>query len=85
MAKLSMFMVKVIFYLGKCQWQLVAVWGDKVLFSAEGREPVESPSLEVFKSCLHMVLDNMLWVALLEQGLDQMDPEVPSNFSYSVF
>ena len=31
-------------------------------------EVVESPSLEIFKSCLDMVLGNWLLVALLEQG-----------------
>lgn len=55
-----------------------------MLFSAEGEEPVESPSLEVFKSCLDMVLGNLLWVAWLEQGLELIDPEVPSNLSYCV-
>ncbi|KAK4831498.1 hypothetical protein QYF61_018082 [Mycteria americana] len=32
------------------------------------REVVESPSLEILKSRLDMVLGNRLWVALLEQG-----------------
>ena len=32
------------------------------------REVVESPSLEIFKSHLDMVLGSWLWVALLEQG-----------------
>ena len=32
------------------------------------REPVESPSLEMFPSPLDMVMDNRLEVALLEQG-----------------
>ena len=31
-----------------------------------------------------LVLGTLLWVSLLEQGLDQMDPEVPSNLSHSV-
>jgi len=31
------------------------------------REVLESPSLKTFKSCLDMVLDNVLWVVLLEQ------------------
>lgn len=35
-------------------------------------EPVESPSLEILKRGLDMVLGNWLWVALLEQGVDQM-------------
>jgi len=32
------------------------------------REVVESPSVEILKSCLETVLGNQLWVALLEQG-----------------
>ena len=32
------------------------------------REVVESPSLEIFRSDLDMVLGNLLQVALLEQG-----------------
>lgn len=39
-------------------------------------EAGESSSLEMSKSHLDVVLGTMLWVALLEQGLDQMDPEV---------
>ena len=31
-----------------------------------------------------MVLGTLLQVALLEQGLDQMDPEVTANFNHSV-
>jgi len=31
-----------------------------------------------------MGLDTLLWVPLLGQGLDQMDPEVPANFNPSV-
>lgn len=33
--------------------------------------------LEIFKSLL-------LWVSLLEQGLDQVNPEIPSNFNHCV-
>jgi len=32
------------------------------------REVVESPSLEIFKSCLDAVLCSLLWVTLLRQG-----------------
>jgi len=32
------------------------------------REVVESPSLEIFRSCLNTVQDHWLWVAVLEQG-----------------
>jgi len=32
------------------------------------RELMESPSLEIFKSCLNLFLGNCLCVALLEQG-----------------
>jgi len=37
------------------------------------RDPVESPSLEIFKSHLDMVLGSLLWVTLLEQGAGQDD------------
>jgi len=30
-----------------------------------------------------MVLGNLFWVSLLEQGLDKVNPEVPSNLSHS--
>jgi len=41
-------------------------------------------SLEIFKSHLDVVLGSLLWVSLLEQGLEQMDSEVPANLSQSV-
>jgi len=34
------------------------------------REVVESPSLEIFKTCLDKVLCSLLWMTLLGQGLD---------------
>jgi len=37
------------------------------------REVVESPSLEIFESCLDMVLGSRLWETLLEQGLGPDD------------
>ena len=45
---------------------------------------MDSVSLQVFKSHLDMVLGNLLWVSLLEQGLDQMDSEAPYNLNHSV-
>jgi len=36
-------------------------------------------SLQIFRRCLDMVLDPLFWVSLLEQGLGQMDPEIPAN------
>lgn len=45
------------------------------------REVVESPCLEIIRSCLDMVLGNPLEVALLEQGIG---PEVPANLNLSV-
>ena len=41
------------------------------------REAVESPSLEIFKTCLDAVLCSLLWVTLLRQGLDQMTHSGP--------
>lgn len=40
--------------------------------------------LEISKSCLNVVLGTLLWVSLLEQGVGQMDPDVPSDLSYPV-
>jgi len=47
------------------------------------RKAVETPSTEVYKSHLDVVLARLLWVSVLEQRLDQMDPEVPSNLGHS--
>ena len=39
-------------------------------------------SLEIFKSLLDIILDNLHRVSLLElRVLDQTDPEVPANYS----
>ena len=47
------------------------------------REVVKSSSLEIFKSHVDMVLDNLLWVALLrEGGWVRRLAEVPANFSH---
>ena len=40
-------------------------------------ENISCPSLNIVHS-------NLLWVSLLEQGLEQMDSEVPANLSQSV-
>jgi len=39
------------------------------------REVVESPSLEIFKTCLDKVLCSLLWVTLLRQGVGLGDPQ----------
>jgi len=44
-------------------------------------EFVESPSLEIFKSCLDVVLGNWLWVVLLVQDLQRSVPTSVSNHS----
>ena len=44
---------------------------------------MESVSLEIY-TILDTALGTLLWVAPLEHGLDQMDPEVPANLSHSV-
>lgn len=41
-------------------------------------------SLEISKSRLDVVLGTLLWVALIELGLEQMLPELPANFNRSV-
>ena len=44
------------------------------------REVVESPSLQIFKTCLDKVLCSLLWVTLLRQeGWTGWPTEVPSN------
>jgi len=40
-------------------------------------------SLEIFRRHLDMSLDNLLWVALLEQDLGQSNPEILVSFSSS--
>jgi len=39
------------------------------------REVVESPSLEIFKTRLDVVLCSLLWVTLLRQGVGPSDPQ----------
>jgi len=39
------------------------------------REVVESPSLEIFKPRLDVVLCSLLWVTLLQQGFGLGDPQ----------
>jgi len=39
------------------------------------REAVESPSLEIFQTCLDKVLCSLLWVTLLRQGVGLGDPQ----------
>ena len=39
------------------------------------REAVESPSLEIFQTCLDEVLYSLLWVTLLGQGVGLGDPQ----------
>lgn len=49
------------------------------------RHVMESPSLEILKSALDMVLRSVLSVALLEQrGCNRWPPEVPFNLNDSV-
>jgi len=37
-------------------------------WNALPREVVESPPVQIFKSCLDMLLHNLVWVTLLVQG-----------------
>jgi len=39
------------------------------------RKVVESPSLEIFKTCLDKVLCSLLWVTLLRQRVGLGDPQ----------
>lgn len=48
------------------------------------RQLVESPSLEIFKSHLDVIMGKLLWVAWIEYELDWMDLEVPSSLSHDV-
>ena len=41
-------------------------------------------SLRISSSCLDVALGTLLWVALLEQGLEQAGHEVPVNLSQPV-
>lgn len=41
-------------------------------------------SLEIFRRCMDMSMDNLLWVALLEQDLGQSNTEILVSFSISV-
>ena len=41
------------------------------------KEVVESPSLEIFHTCLDAVLCSLLWVTLLGQGVGLGDPQRP--------
>lgn len=48
------------------------------------RMVVESLCLEMFRSCLVVILGNLLWVALLE-GIHQWSPEAPFDLCHSLF
>lgn len=49
------------------------------------REIAEHPPLEIFKTQLDMVLNDLLYVALLEHGgWTKQLPEVPSNLNHFV-
>jgi len=51
---------------------------------AQAAQGLWSLLLGDLQSCLGMVLGTLLRESLLEQGLDQTDPEVPANLSHSV-
>ena len=48
------------------------------------REDCEVSFLEIFQSCWSRVLGTLLLLSLLEQGLEQADPEVPSHLNHSL-
>lgn len=48
------------------------------------RVVAEPSSLEIFENHPDVVLGSLLWVALLEQGSDQTDPESPASLSHPV-
>lgn len=56
--------------------------GDRAEAQAAQRG-CEVCSLEISKSCVDVVLGTLLCMALIEQGLGQMDSGVPANLSYS--
>lgn len=41
----------------------------------------EFPTLEIIKSHLNMGLGTLIWLSLLERGLDKLEAGVPSNLS----
>ena len=66
---------------------------EEELLPSEGMEPwprlpreaVESPSLEIFQTCLDKVLCSLLWVTMLwQEGWTRWPTEVPSNPYHSV-
>lgn len=58
--------------------------------SVKDHKAMERSTSPVSKGCelglfiMEVVLGTLLWMALLEQGLHQMDPEVPANLSHAV-
>ncbi|KAJ7413349.1 hypothetical protein BTVI_43765 [Pitangus sulphuratus] len=50
------------------------------------REAVVFPSLEIFKTCLDIILHNLFWMNLLDQeGLTRRSPEAPYNLRHPMF
>lgn len=45
---------------------------------------MQSASMEIFGSCMDVVLGTLLCMSLLELKCDQMDPDVPSDLNRSV-
>lgn len=63
------------------QWGLSTPWPVlPFLLHSQCTTVVESPSLEIQRSHMDMVLSTLLWVSLLEQ----MDPEVPASLKTDV-